>query len=177
MSKRGKETDRLRECTDIVWVSFLSGSCGRPFAENLLHNLPAYFKALMQYCFSVFCRCLLPLSPIFCLIVIHVQSVCLANLLIFRPSQLSCFMSTCHRVYSMLPFVLSALPWWFAPFVRKDAEVLYKLKAFTAPWGVRLRKQLRLEQWNRPSCFHNCFLCFTSVAFIQMPSIKKCLLW
>lgn len=148
---------------DNVWVSFVSGGSGIPFAENLLHNQPAYFKALMQYCFAVLCRCLLLLSPIFCLIVIHVQSVCLANLLIFGPSQLSCFLPMCHQVYFMLPFVLSTLPWWFDPFVRKAAEVLYKLKAFTPPWGVRQRKQLRLEQWNRSNCFHNFFLCFTSV--------------
>lgn len=109
-----RKTERERVCVEDLWVC-LQGGSSSPCAQNLLHNLPAYFKVLMQYCFSGFCCCLLPLSPIFCLIVIHAQSVCLANLLAVRPSQQSYFMSVCHWVYFVLSFVLSASPWWFTP--------------------------------------------------------------
>ena len=106
-------TKRCIAGMEKMWVCFLSTSRSSQRAQNRLHNRPAYFKALMQYCFSVFCWCLLPLSPIFCLIVIHVLSVCLANLLVLRPSQLSYFVSMCHWVYFVLSFVLFASPWWF----------------------------------------------------------------
>lgn len=87
MSEREKEKGRERiwRICKCVYRAAAASMC----TQNLLHNLPAYFKALMQYCFSFFCCCLLPLAPIFCLIVIHVQSVCLANLLVFRPSRQS----------------------------------------------------------------------------------------
>lgn len=121
--------------------------------RTYFHNLPAYFKALMQYCSSVFCCCLLLRSTIFCLIDIHVQSVCLANLLVFRPSQLSYFMSMCQWAYFVQSFVLSASPQLVKKPCRNAAGHLYKLKAFTAPWGVRLCKLLRLEQCKLPSGF------------------------
>lgn len=50
---------------------------------------PAYLKRscnIASHSSAVVC---LLLAPIFCFIVIHVQSVCLANLLVFRPSQQS----------------------------------------------------------------------------------------
>lgn len=80
--------------------------CSEAYFTTYLHIL----KPSCNIAFPVLCCCLLPLSPIFCLIVIHVQSVCLANLLAFRPSQQSYFMSVCHRVYFVLSFVLSASP-------------------------------------------------------------------
>lgn len=67
-------------------------------APACARNLTAYLHILKPSCniappsSAVVC---FPLAPIFCLIVIHVQSVCLANLLVFTPSPPSC---VCLRV-------------------------------------------------------------------------------
>lgn len=123
---RETEKERVRSICGCAW-KVAAARCPSLCAQNLLHNLPAYFKALMQYCFCCF---LLPLSPIFCLIVIHVQSVCLANLLAFRLSQQSYFMSMCHWVYFMLSFVLSASPWWFTPLSEMLQDVFTSSRLF-----------------------------------------------
>lgn len=105
-TKTGPDKDRM----DNMWVSFLTGGSSN---SSLLAEptSAAYLHILKPSCniASVFCWCLLLLSPIFCLIVIHVQSVCLANLLIFRPSQPSCSTPACHRVRFMLPFCIFCL--------------------------------------------------------------------
>lgn len=59
-------------------------------------SLPAYFKALVRRCFSFSGCC--RLAPIFCLIVIHVQSVCLANLLLVGATPQP-RLSMCHGVF------------------------------------------------------------------------------
>ncbi len=120
--------------------------------HNLLHILPAYFKALVQFCFSVFCCRLLQLLPIFCLIVIHVQSVCLANLprvqtisteLLHVHVSLSLFCAAFCIICLTLMIQSSRL---VKKSCRNAAGLLYKLKAFKAPWDVRVHKRLRLEQ-------------------------------
>lgn len=76
---------------DVLGVFAVWRQAARTRTHYELRSQPAYFKA-----FLFLHRCLL--APIFCLIVIHVQSVCLANLLIFRPTRQP-RLSMCHGVF------------------------------------------------------------------------------
>ena len=127
----GEREGEREESMGDIWVCLQGGSSSM-CALNLLHNLPAYFRALMQYCFSVFCRCLLPLSPIFHLIVIHVQSVCLAN----RPriETISAEQLRVHVSLSVFPAIFCIIRVALVIHsITNAAGLLYKLKAFTAP--------------------------------------------
>lgn len=128
-----KRRERIWMTCECIYSTTAAAVC----SQNLLHNLPAYLKAPMKYCLPFICCCLSPLPPIFCLIGIHMQSVCLANLRVFRPSRQS---YPCRWMCLLLSFVISALPWWFTPLLQQFCVTFFffnKLKAFTAPWHVR----------------------------------------
>lgn len=168
MRAKGKDQHKDREREQEgngEYVGVLAGWQQQPMClEPILHNLPAYFRALMQYCFPVFCWCLLPLSPIFCLIVIHVQSVCLANLLVFRPSQLTPCLCVTECILHYLLYYLH----------RFGDSILYlkccriSLQAQGFHSSLRCKTAQTIKGWNNKpfqeiSQLHNCFLYFASV--------------
>lgn len=94
-SRRGKD-GKEESGVDVLGVFAVLLQAASTCTHYQLRSQPAYFKALVPL-FVSFLHCCL-LAPIFCLIVIHVLSVCLANLVIFRPTRQP-RLSMCHGVF------------------------------------------------------------------------------